>query len=123
MLAEWEAGGARIVTVAQAASAGIGELERGSEPIVVVGDADDWQRQWQLLSAVRDDHALVIDPSVGADFRALSADRMLPPYCAPGRAGAWLCRDGLPPARIALPRPGGAEQAPPSRGERDRIVP
>jgi S-DNA-T family DNA segregation ATPase FtsK/SpoIIIE len=122
MLGEWEAAGARIVTFAQAATTGIGELARSSEPVVVVGDGEDWQRQWQLLSAVRDEHVLVIDPSVGADFRALSADRMLPPYCAPGRSRAWLCRDGLPPERIALPRPGPAGERAPEEDERARSV-
>ncbi len=72
-------------------------------PTVFAGDAEDWQRHWQLLTSVRNEHTLVIDASMAADFRALSADRALPPYCSPGRARAWLCRDANPAERIALP--------------------
>ncbi|WP_243076848.1 FtsK/SpoIIIE domain-containing protein [Microbacterium sp. SS28] len=96
-LAEWERQGIRIVPVAEAS------LDQPVGGVVLAGDAEDWQRSWQLLTGIRNDHALVIDQSVAADFRALSADRTLPPYCAPGRARAWLCRDGLPAARITLP--------------------
>lgn len=96
-LAAWEGRGIRIVPVADAA------IETGGEPTVLAGDAEDWQRHWQLLTRVRNDHTLVIDASMAADFRALSADRALPPYCSPGRARAWLCRDANPAVRIALP--------------------
>ena len=96
VLAGWEGRGIRILPVAEAT------VDMLAESVMLVGDAEDWQRQWQLLSAVRSGHALVIDASLGADFRALSADRALPPYCAPGRARAWLCRDALPPERITL---------------------
>jgi S-DNA-T family DNA segregation ATPase FtsK/SpoIIIE len=101
----WEDGGARALSVEQAAERvheGTG-LETPGVRTLVVGDAEDWQRQWQLLRAVRDEHSLVIHPSVSADFRTLSADRTLPPYCAPGRPSAWLCRDGAPAIRILLP--------------------
>ncbi|MFH8250894.1 FtsK/SpoIIIE domain-containing protein [Microbacterium sp. B2969] len=114
-LTAWEEAGARIARVGdEAVLSDLGEGPPGGADIrdrlVLVGDAEDWQRQWQTLTAVRSRHALVIDSSVAADFRALSADRALPPYCAPGRSRAWLCRDALPAARITLPPldPGGA---------------
>jgi S-DNA-T family DNA segregation ATPase FtsK/SpoIIIE len=97
-IAAWQERGIDVVRVADAAG------ERPGPSTLIVGDADDWQRHWQLLATVRDEHALVIHPSVATDFRALSADRALPPYCAPGRPRAWLCRDGLAPERITLPR-------------------
>ncbi|WP_345802027.1 FtsK/SpoIIIE domain-containing protein [Microbacterium sp. AZCO] len=99
-LAAWEADGVRIARVGD-----VSDLDGGgAERLVLVGDAEDWQRQWQTLTAVRAGHSLVIDTSVAADFRALSADRVLPPYCAAGRGRAWLCRDALPAERIALPQ-------------------
>ncbi|MEU1972363.1 FtsK/SpoIIIE domain-containing protein [Microbacterium sp. NPDC019599] len=97
-LVEWERRGALVVPVAEA-SVDMAQNAR----LVLTGDAEDWQRQWQLLTTVRNEHTLVIDTSVASDFRALSADRSLPPYCAPGRARAWLCRDARPAERIALP--------------------
>jgi S-DNA-T family DNA segregation ATPase FtsK/SpoIIIE len=94
----WESRGIRVVPV--------GEGDRGGDAVatVLAGDAEDWQRHWQLLTTVRNEHTLVIEASMAADFRALSADRALPPYCSPGRARAWLCRDANPAERIALPR-------------------
>ena len=94
----WEGRGIRVVPV------GEGERESDAVATVLTGDAEDWQRHWQLLTRVRNEHTLVIEASMAADFRALSADRALPPYCSPGRARGWLCREANPAERIALPR-------------------
>lgn len=102
-VAAWQERGVRVVRVADAAEMFDPNAVGDREAIVVIGDADDWQRQWQVLTAVRSDHALLIDTSAAADFRALSADRALPPFCAPGRPRAWLCREGLPAERVVLP--------------------
>ncbi len=98
----WQAAGVRIVTVDEAA-ADAGILSPSDTPVAIVGDPDEWQRQWRLLALVRDDHDLVIDASCGAEFRLLAGDRVLPPYCAPGRRRAWLIRRGGAPSRIAVP--------------------
>ena len=55
-------------------------------PIVIAGEADEWQRHWRILSTVRSDHDLVIDSSCGPELRLLTGERGLPPYCEPGRA-------------------------------------
>lgn len=89
MLAAWEARAIRVVpveTLLDAPAAG--------DPCVAVGDPDEWQRHWRALAAVRDEHTLVIDVSCAADYRALTADRALPPYCEAGRGRAWLLRGG-----------------------------
>ncbi len=80
------------------------DAEWGSTgPVVVVGDVEDWQRHWRALTGIRADHDLVVDASCGPEFRLVTGDRGLPPYCEPGRARAWLLSAGGSAVRIALP--------------------
>ena len=88
--------------------------------IVIIGEPDDWQRQWQLLTTVRGESDLVIDAACGAEFRALAADRVLPPFCVPGRPRAWLCTGGAPPRRVVLPAPAGSRAGDGRPGMLDR---
>ena len=97
-LAGWEARGARIISLEDYA-------EGTQEParLVIAGEADEWQRHWRTLSAVRSDHDLVVDASCGPELRLLTGERGLPPYCEPGRARAWLFTAGGAARRIGLP--------------------
>ncbi|SIT78297.1 FtsK/SpoIIIE domain-containing protein [Microbacterium sp. RU33B] len=107
----WGEQGVRVVSVDDAARvAEVGALAADG-PLVVVGDPDEWQRQWRLLGLLRDEHALVIDAGCAAEFRLLAADRQIPPYCEPGRRRAWLIRAGGAPERIALPAGAGRTAA------------
>jgi len=100
-LAAWTRDGARIVGIDDFAAAGAADTGSGS-PVVVTGDPDQWQRHWRVLSDLRADHDLVVDTSCAAEYRVLTGDRSLPPYCAPGRPRAWLYRAGEA-RRVALP--------------------
>lgn len=112
----WQEAGVSVVRVADGAAvledAGRVGAAASGQRTVIVGDAEDWQRHWHVLAAVRDEHALVIDTSLAADVRVLSADRAVPPYCVPGRPRAWLCGEGMPLVRIALPRSPSTAVAP-----------
>ena len=88
--------------------------------VVIVGEPDDWQRHWRLLSDVRGDHDLVIDTSCAPELRVLAGFRGVPPYCEPGRARGWLIAAGDEPVRIALP---GAQDHVPPEGPRDWSAP
>lgn len=99
-LTEWERRGAMIRHIDEYVADPA--LEPDS-PVVVVGDADEWQRHWRVLTGIRADHDLVIDASCAGEFRLLTGDRTLPPYCEPGRARAWLMSAGGAPGRIRLP--------------------
>jgi S-DNA-T family DNA segregation ATPase FtsK/SpoIIIE len=99
-LAGWEREGARLLSLEQFESGG--EWGTG-RPVVVTGEADEWQRSWRALGAMRADHDLVVDASCGPEFRMLTGERGLPPYCEPGRGRAWLLRSGGGPTRITLP--------------------
>jgi S-DNA-T family DNA segregation ATPase FtsK/SpoIIIE len=99
-LAAWERDGACVLSLEEFSGSG----EWGtSAPVVVMGDAEEWQRHWRALSTVRADHDLVVDASCGPEFRMLTGERSLPPYCLPGRARAWLLRAGGGATRITLP--------------------
>ncbi len=99
-LAAWERDGARTIPVDEYATAS--EWDAG-RLLVVTGDPEDWQRHWRALTSMRADHDLVIDASCAAEFRTLTAERALPPYCEPGRARAWLMSAGGGPRRVVLP--------------------
>lgn len=101
-LSAWEERGIRIATL-DAYAADPSVVAEGS--VVVVGEPDDWQRHWRLLSDVRGDHDLVIDSSCAGEFRLLTGSRVLPPYCEPGRGRAWLVTAGAEAVRIVLPMP------------------
>lgn len=99
-LAEWTRQGAHVISLA--------EFTRNAEwataaPVIVTGDADEWQQHWRALTSMQSEHDLVIDASYGAQFRMLTGERSLPPYCRPGRPRAWLISAGGAPERIILP--------------------
>ncbi|WP_052226473.1 FtsK/SpoIIIE domain-containing protein [Microbacterium mangrovi] len=81
-----------------------GEHPAARAPLAVIGDPDAWLRNWRALAEVRGGHDLLIDASCAAEYRALTADRELPPYCTPGRNLAWFIRSGGAPRRVQLPR-------------------
>jgi S-DNA-T family DNA segregation ATPase FtsK/SpoIIIE len=99
-LAVWEREGAHVLSLEE--FSGSGEWGTGA-PVVVTGDAEEWQRHWRALGTIRSDHDLVVDASCGPEFRMLTGERSLPPYCLPGRARAWLLRAGGGATRITLP--------------------
>lgn len=99
-LAAWEEGGAVVLGIDEYVSAR--EVGAGAR-VVVVGEPDDWQRHWRLLSDVRGDHHLVIDTSCAAELRVLAGFRGVPPYCEPGQPRAWLIAAGDEPVRVTLP--------------------
>ncbi|GAA1842548.1 FtsK/SpoIIIE domain-containing protein [Microbacterium koreense] len=101
ILEAWAARGIRIVSVDDYRA---DPTVAGEELLVVVGDPDEWQREWRLLGAVRADHDLVIDTSCAADYRMLAASRDIPPYAGPG-GRAWLLSCGEDAVRIVLPDP------------------
>ncbi|SDH41852.1 FtsK/SpoIIIE domain-containing protein [Microbacterium pygmaeum] len=99
-LADWEAHGVRVLSVDDfVAQAGWPDDDR----VVVFGDPEEWQRSWRALTSVRTETDLVIDAACAPEWRMLSGERSLPPYCEPGRARAWLISAGASPERIQLP--------------------
>jgi S-DNA-T family DNA segregation ATPase FtsK/SpoIIIE len=76
---------------------------RNARSTVVVGDPEAWQRAWRVLDVVREENDLLIDASCAPDYRSLTGDRELPPYCTPGAGRAWLVSPGAASIRVLLP--------------------
>ncbi|TQJ32564.1 FtsK/SpoIIIE domain-containing protein [Microbacterium sp. SLBN-146] len=99
LLPEWAERGIRCVDVdAYVADPAVTADGR----VVIVGDPDEWQREWRLLASVRADHDLVIDTTCALDYRVLTSSRELPPFARPGEGRAWIHRAGADPVRIVL---------------------
>ena len=91
----WEREGARLLSLeefdARAANGGRGQ------PVVVTGEADEWQRHWRALGAMRADHDLVVDAACAPEFRMLTGERSAAPVLRAGsRAGVAAARRGEP---------------------------
>ncbi|GAA3759655.1 hypothetical protein GCM10022240_10300 [Microbacterium kribbense] len=101
-----EEAGARLLSVEQAPPlSDTRAAASGADPVVIVGDGDDWQREWRMLRTIAGEHDLLVDAGCAADYRVLLGERGLPPYCAPGRGRAWLIRSGVAPTRVTLAEP------------------
>ena len=84
----------------------VDQLRRQTDgPAVIVGDGDDWQAHWALLTALRAEAVIVVDGSSVAEFRAITRVRDRPPLLArlPGRA--WLVEPGGKVRRVGLGPP------------------
>ncbi|MET0887086.1 MAG: FtsK/SpoIIIE domain-containing protein, partial [Mycetocola sp.] len=77
--------------------------------VVIVGDSEQWQAHWSLLTALREEAVLIVDGCSVAEFRALTRIRTRPPVLArfPGRA--WAVEPGGDVTRVSLGRPTRAE--------------
>lgn len=98
----WRAGGTTIMRVDEFARDGELAATTPEVRLVLVGEPEEWQRQWSALARIRGDHDLVIDAACAPEYRIVAGDRELPPYCEPGRNRAWLRREDGPATRIAL---------------------
>jgi S-DNA-T family DNA segregation ATPase FtsK/SpoIIIE len=75
--------------------------------LVLVGDADAWQRQYALWQRVVRTGEVVVLAEAARDLRTLVGVRELPPYAAPHAGRAWtIDRDGRP-SLVILPAPQG----------------
>lgn len=122
---------ARKVAEALAASgAAVRDIESadtGSAPrdrraaVVVMGEPDAWQRHPRALAAVRSDGDLVVDAGCAPEYRLLTGDRELPPYCHPGRGRAWVRSFGEAPVRVVLPGTASGTQVSGASGRSQQI--
>jgi S-DNA-T family DNA segregation ATPase FtsK/SpoIIIE len=71
------------------------------DPVVLVGDSDDWNNQWALFTAVRQDADVLLEGCTVSEYRALTKRRELPPLiAAPGHA--WHVTPGGETRRVRL---------------------
>ncbi|MDE0547211.1 FtsK/SpoIIIE domain-containing protein [Microbacterium sp. C7(2022)] len=98
-LSQWQRHGVIVCGVDDYAQ----RAEVSDERVLVVGEPDEWQRHWRLLTELRGEHDFVIDASCAPEFRLLAGQRALPPFLEAGRGRAWLLRAGADAKRIVLP--------------------
>lgn len=110
-----------VVRDMESADAGSGPRGQGGAGTVLMGEPDAWQRHPRALAAVRSDGDLVVDAGCAPEYRMLTGDRELPPYCHPGRGRAWVRSSGEPPVRMVLPGSASAARGSGGRGRAEQI--
>lgn len=91
------------------AALGIGAAERdrrrrgGDAPIVLLGDADTWQREWALWQRVRAEGEVLIRAERPVDLRQLIGHRELPPFARLHSGRVWMVRGAEAPQRLVMP--------------------
>ncbi|WP_194764260.1 FtsK/SpoIIIE domain-containing protein [Microbacterium sp. UFMG61] len=89
------------VTVASAQHTSVEEgIDR---PVIVVGEAETWQRDWTLWQRARSEGEVLIRAENPVELRQLAGIRQLAPYARPHAGRAWsLQGDGIP-ERVVIP--------------------
>src|SRR5690606_37698397 len=73
----------------------------GADPVVLLGDVEDWQSRWGALSALRGRCSIVFAGCAIAEVRTLSRSRRIPPPLAIGQG--WELDDEGGFRRVRLP--------------------
>lgn len=95
----------RVAALADVASGRItvAEVRRpGGGAVVIVGDSDQWQAHWSLLTALREDARIIVDGCSPAEFRAITRIRSRPPLLERVQGRAWSCSPGGEVTRVSL---------------------
>ncbi len=103
----WPPGRPIVVATTRAAAlanrlAGAGHVVRGVDSVgsstgdlsgvVVVGDVEEWQTRWGLLSSLRSTCEVLFDACAIADFRSLTRSRVVPPPLPSDPDVCWRLR-------------------------------
>ncbi|WP_180968922.1 FtsK/SpoIIIE domain-containing protein [Microbacterium aurantiacum] len=79
------------------------DVQRASRPLIVVGDADAWQRCWTVWQRVRAEGEVLVRAECPTELRQLAGVRELPPYALTHAGRAWSLRDARMPRRVIVP--------------------
>lgn len=71
--------------------------------VILVADADTWQRNWQVWQRVRAQGEVLIRAENPADLRQLAGIREPAPFARVHAGRAWSLRDAGQPRRVVLP--------------------
>ncbi|MFE6963659.1 FtsK/SpoIIIE domain-containing protein [Agromyces sp. NPDC057679] len=96
------AGRSPVVLGPHADAATLAALGRRDAPIVAVGSAEAWAAQWSLLPTIRETATILVRGGA-SEYRALIADRALPPLLDEGGAQLWLRPPGGATVRRTWP--------------------
>lgn len=91
------------------AASGMGTADRATQtggdhaPVILLGDADAWQREWALWQRVRAEGEVLIRAERPADLRQLVGYRELPPFARLHAGRVWVVRGAEVPRRRMVP--------------------
>ncbi|MFF2273231.1 FtsK/SpoIIIE domain-containing protein [Agromyces sp. NPDC058136] len=80
----------------------IAALADPAAPVVAVGSAEAWAAQWSLVPTIRESATILVRGGA-SEYRALVADRALPPLLDEGAAQLWRRDPGAATARYSWP--------------------
>jgi S-DNA-T family DNA segregation ATPase FtsK/SpoIIIE len=94
---ELTAAGARVVLLGDGRVPDEGELRvsRGEPPVVLIGDPDAWQAEWELLGMARRDLSIAVIGCGASELRAISRARDAPPLLGDRRGECWWVDAGV----------------------------
>lgn len=107
---------ARVSVIGSGAGVGTGQgfmqtPGGGHEPVVLLGDADAWQREWSLWQRVRAEGEVLIRAERPSDLRQLVGHRELPPFARLHAGRVWAVRGAETPRRLVVPALLGEREA------------
>lgn len=71
-------------------------------PVVLVADAETWQREWALWQRVRVEGDVLVRAEHPVELRQLTGIRELPPFARSHAGRAWLVRGAESPRRVVI---------------------
>lgn len=75
----------------------------GDEPLILLGDADAWQREWSLWQRIRAEGEVLIRAERPSDLRQLVGHRDLPPFARLHAGRVWAVSGAEAPRRLVVP--------------------
>lgn len=79
------------------------EIDTLTRPVIVVGEAEAWHREWALWQRVRNEGEVLIRAEHPSELRQLAGVRQLPPYATIHAGRAWSLQADDLPRRVFLP--------------------
>lgn len=80
-----------------------GQEPTTDRPLVMVGEAESWQRVWALWQRIRAEGEVLVRAENPADLRQLAGIRDLPPFARAHAGRAWSVRGTAPVCRVIVP--------------------
>lgn len=93
--------GCQVVTLAEHAS-GADRQDARPEPLVIVGDPEEWRSRWSQLQGIRAGGELVVAAECSTELRQLAGVRETPPFARLHEDRAWAVEAGGRPRRVRL---------------------
>lgn len=92
----------RVMSTTEALTLGADLGKDRTRPTLVIGEPEQWQREWALWQALRHDGEILVRAENPAELRQLCGVRELPPCARPHAGRAWSIVGGEAPRRVVI---------------------